>query len=163
MSDDTQSPQSASPQSEDLPEDDGVLDFDDTLETDDLSADPLDTGISPPERNPASERYGVTLAESRTAEPLDQRLAEEEPDFGGPGSPDGRPELEQDEPPLRDGERDPRAGRLVSEDEGAHRVSDRDYVGRDVGIDGGASSAEEAAMHVVGDGEYEYGEDDAEQ
>jgi hypothetical protein len=151
MSENTERPD----ESEDLPEDDGVLDPDDTLETDDLSADPLDTGISPPDRHPASERYGVTLAESRSGESLDARLAEEEPDFGAPGGRDGRAELEEDEPQFGDDEPDARAGRLVAEDEGAHSTSDRDYLGRDIGIDGGAASAEEAAMHVVGDDEQD--------
>jgi len=135
--------------SDDMPEDDGVLQPGDSLETDDLSADPLDTGISPLERHPASERYGVTFNEARTGESLDERLAEEEPDFGELASLDNRPEPESDAPPLDDDEPDRRAGRLVAEDEGAHETDGRDYLGRDVGIDGGAASAEEAAMHVV--------------
>jgi hypothetical protein len=142
-------------ESEELPEDDGVLDPDDTLETDDLSADPLDTGISPLERHPASERYGVTLAESRTGESLDARLAEEEPDFGAPESPDSRPELEENGPSYDDEQQAPRAGRLVAEDEGAHETLEPEYFARDIGVDGGAASAEEAAMHVVGDDEEE--------
>ena len=160
MSDETQQPE----QSEDLAEDDGVLQPGDSLETDDLETDPLDTGISPPERNPASERYGVTLQEARTGERLDQRLAQEEPDFGEPASLDNRPEPEEDAPPLDDEEQDRRSGRLVAEDEGAHSTGDRDYFGRDVGIDGGAASAEEAAMHVVRDDDEasDYDEDDME-
>jgi hypothetical protein len=136
-------------QSQDVPEDDGILQPGDSLETDDLSADPLDTGISPPERKPASEKHGVTLNEARTGAPLDQRLAEEEPDFGEPASLDNRPEPEQDAPPVEDLEPDQRAGRLVAEDEGAHTVSSPNYLARDMGIDGGAASAEEAAMHVA--------------
>lgn len=128
-------------QSEDYLEDDGVLDPDDTLETDDLSADPLDTGISPLERHPNSERFGVTLREARTGESLDERLAEEEPEDDG-----GMLASE------------PRTGRLVTVDEGAHEITDADYLVRDVGIDGGASSSEEAAMHVIGEeDEFEYG------
>ena len=42
-------------------------------------------------------------------------------------------------------------GRLVAEDEGAHPDDEEDLVARDVGIDGGAASAEEAAIHVVDD------------
>ncbi len=34
-------------------------------------------------------------------------------------------------------------------DEGAHTDLEKDLVGSDVGIDGGAASAEEAAMHVI--------------
>ena len=52
---------------------------------------------------------------------------------------------------LLDDGPDPRAGRLVAEDEGAHPDDEADLVARDVGIDGGAASAEEAAVHVVED------------
>ena len=41
--------------------------------------------------------------------------------------------------------------RLVAEDEGAHSDDEEDLVATDVGIDGGAASAEEAAIHVVED------------
>jgi hypothetical protein len=41
----------------------------------------------------------------------------------------------------------------VAEDEGAHETRDPEYFARDIGIDGGAASAEEAAMHVIGDDE----------
>ena len=42
-------------------------------------------------------------------------------------------------------------GPLVAEDEGAHPDGEADLVAGDVGIDGGAASAEEAAVHVVED------------
>ncbi len=51
--------------------------------------------------------------------------------------------------PLPGDTADPRAGRLVAEDEGAHPDEEPDLVARDVGIDAGAASAEEAAVHVV--------------
>jgi hypothetical protein len=44
---------------------------------------------------------------------------------------------------------DLRAGRLVAPDEGLGQDEDADVYGEDVGIDGGAASAEEAAMHIV--------------
>ena len=44
-----------------------------------------------------------------------------------------------------------RAGRLVDPDEGAHEDVDKDLIGSDVGIDAGAASAEEAAVHVIDD------------
>ncbi len=44
-----------------------------------------------------------------------------------------------------------RAGRLVAPDEGAHGDVTKESVADDVGIDGGAAGAEEAAMHVVED------------
>jgi len=143
------------PQGQDVPEDEGVLQPGDTLETDDLQADPLDTGISPRERHPASEWYGVTQAEAREGESLDQRLAQEEPeeqpvlggDAAGAGpeaeNPDEDPDASEDEPA------EPRAGRLVAPDEGSHPAGDPAYLARDVGIDGAGASAEEAAMHVV--------------
>ena len=120
------------------PDDEGVLDAQDTLESDDLSADPLDTGISPRERRPASEGFGVTRAEAREGESLDQRLAEEEPDIPAV-APDSEPE--------------PRTGRLLAEDEGAHPVGQEEprQFADDVGRDGGAASAEEAAVHFVPD------------
>lgn len=51
---------------------------------------------------------------------------------------------------LDDGEvGEARAGRLVDPDRGAGEDVEKDLVASDVGIDGGAASAEEAAMHVV--------------
>src|SRR5450755_391879 len=112
-------------------EDDGTLDASDTLDGD-PGDDPLDQGIVPPDRWSAGEGFGTTLSEERTGESLDQLLAEEEPNQGGP---------------LADDDREPRAGRLVAEDEGAYPDVQRDLVARDVGIDGGAATAEEAAVH----------------
>jgi hypothetical protein len=130
-----------SPELEDAElEDDGVLDASDTLDGD-PGDDPLDQGIVPPDRWSAGERYGTTTAEERAGESLDQLLAEEQPE------PDP---YTDDELPLDDGA-DPRAGRLVASDEGAHPDEEADLVARDVGIDAGAASAEEAAVHVVDD------------
>ena len=106
--------------------------------TDTLSAppgdDPLDRGVVPPERWSAGMRYGSTADEQAAGESLDQLLAQEEPD----------PALDLDDDL-------PRAGRLVSEDEGAHSHDEADLVARDAGIDGGGATAEEAAIHVVED------------
>jgi Family of unknown function (DUF5709) len=124
-------------------EDDGTLDASDTLDGD-PGDDPLDQGIVPPDRWSAGEGFGTTLAEERAGESLDQLLAEEEPDTD--------PYADADLPP--DGslaEEEPRSGRLVAEDEGAHPDTEPDLVARDVGIDGGAASAEEAAVHVQDD------------
>lgn len=127
-------------------EDDGTLDASDTLDGD-PGDDPLDAGIVPPDRWSAGEGFGTTLAEERAGESLDQLLAEEVPDLD--------PYAEQDLPPdgsldgsLDDGLAEPRAGRLVAEDEGSHPDREPDLVARDVGIDGGAATAEEAAVHV---------------
>jgi hypothetical protein len=94
--------------------------------------DPLDSGWVPPDRPVALDRPGLTADEQRTGESLDRRLAAEEPDVS-------------DAP---DAEREERTGRLVAPDEGVHPGTDGDQFARDVGVDGGASSAEEAAMHI---------------
>ena len=166
MSEENQEPDSAL--FEDVPEDDGVLQPADTLDTDDLEDDPLDTGISPLERHPASERFGVTLAEARTGETLDQRLAQEEPEEGDPRRSDPAAAEESDDDDdaesesfaFGDAPAQPRAGRLLAGDEGSHETTDPSYFVRDVGIDGGAAGAEEAAMHLIEDeddfdGDYE--------
>jgi Family of unknown function (DUF5709) len=126
-------------------EDEGVLDAADTLEGDDVTADPLDTGVIPPDGWSAGMRFGSTETEEREGESLDQLVSEEEPDvdpYNLPNDSDG----------FEDGsEQDPRSGRLVAEDEGAHSDEEPDLVANDVGIDGGAAGAEEAAVHVIGE------------
>ncbi len=42
-----------------------------------------------------------------------------------------------------------RAGRLVAPDGGSGVDDEKDLVGEDVGVDGAAASAEEAAVHVI--------------
>ncbi len=42
-----------------------------------------------------------------------------------------------------------RSGRLVAPNEGAHEDEESGLIATDVGIDGAAASAEEAAMHIV--------------
>jgi hypothetical protein len=109
----------------------------DTAETliGDPNSDPLDAGYIPPDRPFAVDRWGTTAEEMREGEPLDMRLAAEEPeDF--PVDPFGR-RIDAD-----------RAGRLVEDDEGAHEDRTAEMAATDVGIDGGAASAEEAAVHV---------------
>jgi uncharacterized protein DUF5709 len=130
---------------DDEAEDDGLLDPSDTLEGE-PDDDPLDPGYEPPDRWSAGERFGTTLTEERQGESLDQLLAEEEPE----PDPYAEGDLPQDAPLAADYE-EPRAGRLVAEDEGAHLRSDPDLVARDVGIDGGGAGAEEAAVHVQDD------------
>ena len=45
----------------------------------------------------------------------------------------------------------------MAEDEGAHPDREPDLVARDVGIDGGAAGAEEAAVHLTDEDEDEIG------
>jgi hypothetical protein len=127
-------------------DDDGVLDIADTLD-DDRVGDPLDTGIAAADRWSGANRYGTTVAEERAGESLEQYLAQEEPDID-PYAFDGE---DEDELARRGYEREPRAGRLVADDEGFGEDDEPDSVGWDVGVDGGGASAEEAAIHVVDD------------
>ncbi|MFE7233625.1 DUF5709 domain-containing protein [Streptomyces sp. NPDC002405] len=136
------------PDDSEIREDTGVLDPEDTLVYDGVD-DPLDRGWSPPERPWAVEHTGVTAAERQQGETLDQRLAEELPEppaWGG----DDMGDCEDTDGELLDNEVGAaRSGRLVAPDEGAHEDDESALVATDVGIDGAAASAEEAAMHVV--------------
>jgi len=156
--------------------DDGIINPEDQLAEDGMDT-VLEQGYSPPERPLALDKFGTTLAEEREGETLDQRLAEEEPD------PNMEVDLVEGEPALRAGEGgdvpedvdlgeaeipddvvdygivddgevgDARAGRLVDPDAGGTSDTEKDLVGYDVGVDGAAASAEEAAMHIVGETE----------
>lgn len=134
-------------------EDDNQLQPEDTL-IDRGVDDVLDEGFSPPERP-----YARTVLDHPGPETLDELLAEEEPD------PVSRlnnvlDELEQErsddaeretEFPNRDEVGRRRSGRLVAPDAGFGPDDDSEMFASDVGIDGGAASAEEAAMHIIDD------------
>jgi len=128
------------------------LDASDTLDGD-PGDDPLDQGIAPPDRWSAGEGFGTTAPEEQEGESLDQLLDEEEPERDPYADSDDAGD-EDDEEDRRaddlwdDDEPEPRSGRLVADDEGAHPDAEEDLVAHDVGIDGGAASAEEAAVHV---------------
>jgi hypothetical protein len=123
----------------------------DSLEGDDPTADVLDVGVDAGEGYRGATRFGVTTEEESRGESLDQLLAEEEPD--DVDDPDAEWE-DEDDPNGDDRETLPRAGRLVAPDEGAHDDAETDSVARDVGIDGGAASAEEAAVRLTDDPPY---------
>ncbi len=114
-------------------DDDDQLTQEDTLidrGVDDL----LDEGYSPPD----------TWKEPKENETLDELLAEEEPD----------PAMQLDDPDEQAGNDEvggTRAGRLVAPDEGSGVDTEKDLIGSEVGIDGAAASAEEAAVHVIDD------------
>ncbi len=144
-------------------EDYEVLDASDTLIGEPGDYDPLDRGVAPPERWTGAIRSGGQERES-----LDDLLAEEEPD--DTSDDDERDEDEDTEDDdagdedvdglLLDDGPDPRAGRLVAPDEGAHPVDVTDLLASDVGIAGGAATAEEAAMHVVEEDDYDIRSED---
>ena len=145
MADDDENPVEASDSIDGQMDDDGLLDANDTL-LGEPGDDPLDPGYEPPERLSAAERFGTTLAEEREGESLDQLLAEEEPDI----DPYALAEREALEAEQRTDEYVP-AGRLIEEDQGAHEDVEATLVAESVGIDSGDQSAEEAAVHIIGE------------
>jgi Family of unknown function (DUF5709) len=116
--------------------------------------DILDEGISPPEQPYGPGAFGPS-------ESLDQMLAEEEPD------PAARVNVVLDEEEQQrsdEAEREAefpqsrevgigRAGRLVAPDLGFGEDGEAELVAEDVGLSGGAASAEEAAVHIIEDDE----------
>lgn len=104
--------------------------------------DPLDEGLSAPERWSAGEGFGTTADEAAQGENFEQRLAQEEPDLD--------PDAEWSEDDLDDGEvGGRRSGRLVDPDGGLGEDDVAELYGSDVGIDGAGASAEEAAVHII--------------
>jgi hypothetical protein len=101
----------------------------------------MQTGYSPPDCEPHNLRDAPTPAEEREGTPLDLRLAQEE--------------TEVSEESLAPTDERPRAGRLLAPDYGAPVSRETDLIAEDVGPAGYASSAEEAAMHVIGEDELE--------
>ncbi|MFF9344782.1 MULTISPECIES: DUF5709 domain-containing protein [unclassified Streptomyces] len=134
------------PDGSEVQDDAGVLDYEDTLEA--SGGDPLDAGYSPPERPLGIEHTGVTAAERLRGESLEERLAEEEPDLAPPEGDGIGDATDTDGELLDDQVGGRRAGRLVSDDQGTGPAPPEPHA-RDLGIDGGAASAEEAAMHIV--------------
>lgn len=121
--------------------DTGILDPEDTL--DDRNA--YDEGYSPPEKAPILDE-GVSFGD---------RLAREEPDVSYDDDDDDLGDARDTDGELIDDEvGDFRAGRLVAQDEGFGADTDAELYASDVGIDGGAASAEEAAVHLVDPREY---------
>ena len=148
--------------SDDGIERDDIVDLDQAFGDDNVDA-MYDTSYSPPDREPQNTKFGTTLAEEQAGESFEQRLAQEVPDPNLSSDlsledDEGGNELDQvdedtiDEDDLVYGEvGGDRAGRLVDPDEGAHEDREKDLVGNDVGIDAGAASAEEAAIHIIPD------------
>jgi hypothetical protein len=108
-------------------------------------------GYSPADRPWVSNDWGTTDREEEAGEGLDGRLARELPD-GVADEGDGLGDASDTDGELLDDEvGDERAGRLESDDDdGVIDDEDRLYA-EDAGIDGAGASAEEAAVHVVGD------------
>ncbi|WP_127359587.1 DUF5709 domain-containing protein [Actinacidiphila soli] len=149
MSDSAMGDEVYQPDGSEVQDDAGLLEPEDTLDQHGVDQ-VLDEGYSPPERPWAVNKTGVTAEGQRRGESLEQRLSEELPDTPAPEGDDLGDAWDTDGELVDDEVGDDRAGRLVAPDEGVHYETEG-LVGRDVGIDGAAASAEEAAVHVIPD------------
>ncbi|WP_425581606.1 DUF5709 domain-containing protein [Streptomyces stramineus] len=154
MSDEAMGDEVYQPTGSDTRDNPDDLDLENALDGDGLD-ETLDEGYSPPEKPLAAEHHGTTAREQREGESLDQRLAEEEPDVAPPEGDGIGDQVGTNGEAVDEEAGDARAGRVVAADDGLPRRAN-DVVARDVGVDGGAASAEEAALHVTpGPGERE--------
>jgi hypothetical protein len=127
-----------------------LLEPEESLDSEQTGID-LDEGYSPPERPRELRAWGLTTREARTHESLARRLAREVPDVTDQWDGDGIGDsADSDGERIDDQVGDMRAGRLVAFDVDPTDPA-TEYLAREVGIDGGAASAEEAAMHIVPD------------
>ncbi|MQS15521.1 hypothetical protein F7Q99_25430 [Streptomyces kaniharaensis] len=135
------------PDGSEVQDDVGPLEAQDTLDDRGLES-ALDEGYAPPERPLAVERHGVTAAEQRVRESLERRLSAELPEVVSPEG-DGIGDTSgTDGEPIDTEAGEIRTGRLI-----ASFGSRSDLIAEDVGICGGAATAEEAAMHTTDDPE----------
>jgi hypothetical protein len=112
--------------------------------------DVLDEGYTAPERWSAAEGYGNTAYEQSQGETLDQRLAQEEPDVtDADWDDDSDSDSDEEVGDLRAGRLVDALGGYADEDGDDGDVGPSDVLGGDVGLSGGAASAEEAAMHII--------------
>ena len=131
-------------------------DANDTLEGN-PGDDRLEAGVVPPERWSAGMKDAWSGTEE--SESLDDLLSEEEPDVLS--------ELDDDDD-ERDDDPDPRAGRLAAPSDDTDDIGDTlldsesELFARDKGVDGGAASAEEAAVHIEEDPAEDAADDDYE-
>ncbi|MGV0715067.1 DUF5709 domain-containing protein [Mycolicibacterium sp. XJ662] len=127
-----------------------LLEPEESLDSEQTGID-LDEGYSPPESPRELGSWGLTANEARMRESLTRRLAREVPDVTDRWDGDGIGDsTDSDGEPLDDQVGGGRAGRLVALGVDPTDPTS-DYRAHDVGIDGGAASAEEAAIHIVGD------------
>ena len=121
---------------------------DDTLDERGVD-DVLDEGMSPPERPSREVARGTTAREDAEGETLDERLEQEEPD--PTAGIDHTAQEQEDELADADENADPSDGFEVG-DQRTGRLAEEegeDDIAEDVGVDGAAASAEEAAMRTV--------------
>ena len=131
----------------DAPDDDGVEQIPDEDSLIARGADTMDEGYTVPDNWSPLERFGDTAAEMRQGESLEMRIMQEEPDV----SADADAEPDEDDGQREVGNR--RAGRLVLTNAVYAGDDEADDIAVDAGVSGGAASAEEAAMHIIDDGD----------
>src|SRR3954447_7941512 len=126
-----------------------LLPTDESLDGDELGDEVDELTYSPLDYRPAELTWGFTPREARTHEPLAARLAREVPDDIDDNLGDGLGDTSDTDGELLDDQVGTlRAGRIVFAEPDSLEP-EAEFWGRDVGIDGGASSAEEAAIHIV--------------
>ena len=107
--------------------------------------DALDEGIIAPFAYSAGQSFGNTPREMREGETLEMRIKQEEPERAPT-------EEDPDWNPLKERRQvgSERAGRLVAHSHGYDSFDhEKEAIGEDVGLAGGAATAEEAAMHII--------------
>ncbi|MEV5493811.1 DUF5709 domain-containing protein [Nonomuraea fuscirosea] len=133
----------------------GLLPPEESLDDEELGEDGDGPGYLPADRPIGSLAWGLTADEARTHEPFSQRLAHEVPDFATEESGDGIGDASDTDGELIDDQVGYlRAGRLVSATQDAGDPSS-DLWAEDIGIDRAGASAEEAAIHIVSDDQFE--------
>jgi hypothetical protein len=154
-----------------FPHEDGAWDLDENEVLDpadsldgDLANDPLDQGIALPDRWSRALRREMEADEDSAS--LEELLAAEEPDDSADSDEEPWDENDSAEDVARKERalgQQRRAGRLIAQEEEMYADSDTSLVledrliALDVGIDGGAASAEEAAVHVLDNDDEEAG------
>ncbi|MCZ4602361.1 DUF5709 domain-containing protein [Streptomyces sp. Lzd4kr] len=134
------------------PADFNPLSPEEEYDEDELGEDVYDAGYSPAERPLGVSEWGLTAREAASHEDLTHRLRREVPEPDALAGGDGLGDTADTDGELIDDQvGDERAGRLVADWGADGDVGLDEYVARDVGIDGGAASAEEAAIHIVPD------------
>lgn len=107
-------------------------------------ADVLDEGYTVPENWSPAQGFGNTPAEMKQGETIDQRVLQEQPEVVKDDTPWNPDPNEKRQVGSK------RAGRLVDAKHGyIGERTEPESIGYEVGISGGAASAEEAAMHVI--------------
>lgn len=124
----------------------GVPDMGYTSDAQEITGEPGE-GMEPPHDTAmAVDDYGTTAEEMHDGEPLDGRLAREEPDVLAAVDRDPDEGFGSDTPfDERAGQG---VGRLVEPDEGTRPDQEPDMVAADAGTDLGGYTAEESAMHL---------------